>query len=90
VSTVLAVFTSEGCVGRCDATCHNATTGECDCICGGRNHGAGHHEAVENTRALVIGREGEPGELSTLATFAQRYGIDPGGLDVHAELPLFA
>jgi hypothetical protein len=25
---------------RCDARCHNAKAPECDCICGGRYHGA--------------------------------------------------
>jgi hypothetical protein len=32
---------SEGEKGRCDAKCHNATEPHCDCMCGGRYHGAG-------------------------------------------------
>lgn len=28
-------------VGRCDARCYNAKHPECDCICGGANHGKG-------------------------------------------------
>ncbi len=38
---------------RCDAKCHDATTPECDCICGGRNHGVGRHRAIENTREMA-------------------------------------
>jgi hypothetical protein len=47
--TLIAVYTSEGCVGRCDARCYNAHTADCDCICGGANHGAGFDRAVDNT-----------------------------------------
>jgi hypothetical protein len=42
-----------GCVGRCDAKCYDAQTENCDCICGGRNHGAGLEKAIENTRNHV-------------------------------------
>jgi hypothetical protein len=47
--TLIAVYNSEGCVGRCDARCYGATTPECDCICGGMNHGAGKNKAMANT-----------------------------------------
>lgn len=55
MATLIAVYTSEGCVGRCDARCHDATSpaAECDCICGGANHGVGQARAIENTRALA-------------------------------------
>jgi hypothetical protein len=53
VSTLLAVYNSEGCVGRCDAKCYQAVGGKCDCICGGRNHGAGYTQAADNTRELA-------------------------------------
>jgi hypothetical protein len=39
--TLIEVRSSEGVVGRCDARCYNAVTPDCDCICGGRNHGKG-------------------------------------------------
>lgn len=55
MSTLIAVYNSEGCVGRCDARCYNAQHPDCDCICGGRNHGAGRDRAVENTRELASG-----------------------------------
>ncbi len=30
--TLFAVYNSEGCVGRCDAKCYNATSGDCTCV----------------------------------------------------------
>jgi hypothetical protein len=53
MTTLIAVYDSDGCVGRCDAKCYEATDPDCDCICGGRNHGVGRAQAVENTAALV-------------------------------------
>jgi hypothetical protein len=48
--TVIAVYTSEGCVGRCDAKCYAAQEPECTGVCGGSNQGAGVAQAIENTR----------------------------------------
>ena len=55
MSTAVAVYTSEGCVGRCDAKRHEATEPECDCICGGRLHGKGSSAAaiVQNTEDFL-------------------------------------
>lgn len=53
MTTVLAVYNSEGVVGRCDARCHDAVTGDCDCICGGANHGRGTAFAIDNTRQRI-------------------------------------
>ncbi|PWH18189.1 MAG: hypothetical protein DDG60_00780 [Anaerolineae bacterium] len=53
MTTLIAVYNSEGCMGRCDARCYEAHEPDCDCICGGRNHGAGLQQAIENTRALA-------------------------------------
>lgn len=53
MTTLIAVYNSQGLVGRCDAKCYMATGPECDCICGGKNHGAGLEKAVENTRELA-------------------------------------
>ena len=53
MSTLIAVYNSEGCVGRCDGRCYDATEPECDCICGGRNHGVGLGQALANTEDLV-------------------------------------
>lgn len=48
MATLMAVYNSEGCVGRCDARCYNAIHPNCTCICGGRNHGKGEAFAVLN------------------------------------------
>jgi len=50
MSTLISVYNSDGCVGRCDAKCYDAITPHCDCICGGMNHGAGLNKAQDNTR----------------------------------------
>ena len=39
MTTLMAWYNSEGLKGRCDARCHNAKHGDCDCMCGGRYHG---------------------------------------------------
>jgi len=46
---LIEVRGSKGVIGRCDAKCYNATEPECDCICGGINHGAGLRKARQNT-----------------------------------------
>lgn len=48
----------DGPVRRCDARCYNAHGGECDCICGGRNHGAGVDKALDNVREMFLGENG--------------------------------
>ena len=42
----------QGPTQRCDARCYNAKSGECKCICGGRNHGAGIDKALDNVRTM--------------------------------------
>ena len=53
MSTIIAVYNSEGCVGLCDARCYNAKHDECLCICGGHNHGVGFDKATENVYEQV-------------------------------------
>ena len=53
MTTLIAACNSEGCVGRCDARCYDAAEPECDCICGGRKHGAGKEHSLDNTRELA-------------------------------------
>lgn len=50
MATLIAVYTSEGCIGRCDAKCYEATFHNCNCVCGGHNHGVGLDSAASNTR----------------------------------------
>ena len=53
MTALIAVYTGDGCIGRCDAKCYNAWGPECHCICQGANHGAGKQEAIDNTRELA-------------------------------------
>lgn len=55
MTTLIAVYNSDGCVGRCDAKCYDAQHDHCECICGGKNHGAGKQQAIENTREMAEG-----------------------------------
>lgn len=81
MTTAIAVYDSEGVVGRCDAKCHNAQSPECDCICGGRLHGVGADRAVaENTRQHF----GEESLEEALVDFAKRNGLERS--ELRAEL----
>jgi len=63
--TLISYRSSGGDQGRCDAKCYDAADPHCDCICGGRNHGAGKEQALENTRELAqswIGRARADGQ----------------------------
>jgi hypothetical protein len=53
MATLIAVCNADGCVGRCDARCYAARGTGCECICGGRNHGAGKQQAMDCTRELA-------------------------------------
>lgn len=77
MTTVLAVYNSDGCVGRCDANCHDARSATCDCICGGKNHGAGLQKAVENNRELIGLTEDD------LKRFAEAHGFKCEELKVY-------
>ena len=46
---MIAVYNSDGCIGRCDAKCHNATGPRCTCVCGGKNHGCALKQAQPNS-----------------------------------------
>lgn len=53
MATVIAVYNSEGCVGHCDARCHEAKGFDCKCICGGANHGVGLKIAQEDSQYIA-------------------------------------
>lgn len=51
---VLLRHDASGKRGRCDARCYNGKrNGKCRCICGGRNHGVGAMQAIENSKAIL-------------------------------------
>ena len=54
MTTLIAVYNSSGCIGRCDAKCHDAAHPDCDCVCGGANHGVGLKQAISNTREMAL------------------------------------
>jgi len=73
MTALIAVYTGDGCVGRCDAKCYNAWGPECHCICQGANHGAGKQEAIDTTRELAgswLERAGAAGQVITPAELA--------------------
>ena len=51
MTTPISYQPSGGDQGRCDAKCYDAREDEC----GGRNHGAGKEQAIDNTRELAEG-----------------------------------
>ena len=48
MTTLISFSSSSGAQSRCDARCYEARHKNCACICGGRNHGAGLDQAIEN------------------------------------------
>jgi hypothetical protein len=49
MTTLLAVYSSDGCEGRCDARCYDAQEPACTCCCNGANHGKGRTLAEAQT-----------------------------------------
>jgi hypothetical protein len=80
MTALISVYNSDGCVGRCDSKCYDAQSDECDCICGGKNHGAG----LERARANVA----EYAEHE-LERWAEQQGLDPRELKLTAQGDLF-
>lgn len=61
MTTLMSVYNSSGCVGRCDAKCYDAKGEHCDCICGGANHWIGKKAAVNNIRDHFVNNVKEAG-----------------------------
>jgi len=79
--TLIAVYNSDGCVGRCDARCYEASDPHCTCVCGGRNHGAGLSRAMNNTRQMAD---------SWIQEYERRHDLSNARWDVPAnQLALF-
>lgn len=56
MATLISAYDAGVCYGRCDAKCYEAvgvSALECDCVCGGANHGVGLTQAIANTSALA-------------------------------------
>ncbi len=50
---VLKSINSYGVTRRCDRRCHEAKGKRCRCCCGGKNHGVGLNQAIENAAEIV-------------------------------------
>lgn len=83
MTTLIAVNTSEGCMGRCDARCYDATTPGCFCVCGGMNHGVGEKQAFANTRKYA---EEMLATYAKLKNLTEYWGFIP---DAVRQIPLF-
>lgn len=53
MATLIHVRYGSGQTHRCDARCYDAKMPNCQCICGGKNHGVGITKAVENVCAYT-------------------------------------
>ena len=76
MTTLIAVYTSDGLVGRCDAKCYEATQPTCECICGGHNHGAGIQTAIDHTRHMA---------QQWITAYTQKEGLTSFTTEIHAE-----
>jgi len=52
MATLITFQTGDGHKRQCTAKCYCAKGPQCDCICGGMNHGAGPQRAAQNTTNL--------------------------------------
>lgn len=75
---LMTVGNSEG-ERRCDARCYNAKEPGCECVCGGKNHGAGLKQAKQNTAELaeswldaIAQREGKTRQELDFQIFGER------------------
>lgn len=49
MSSLLTVINHRGPQAHCGSACYNATSPQCDCVCGGENHGRGFAAADLHT-----------------------------------------
>ncbi len=86
MTTLISVYYSEGCTGRCDAQCYEAGQPDGDCICRGMNHGAGKEQAPGNTREMAqgwvdhareMGQEITSFELDSQAAHEPLFSLEP-------------
>ncbi len=54
MSTLIAVYCGENCIGRCDERCYAAKGDDCDCICGGKLHQRGLSPALRAEASQIV------------------------------------
>jgi len=92
MTTLIIAGNSNG-TRRCDARCHNAASVDCDCVCGGRYHGAGANAAaylrddiLEHVPGVLESFERRANELT--GGHAVIVGLDGRRPNRHAQLTL--
>lgn len=79
--TLITAYKSDGtCIGRCDAKCYNAECVNCQCICGGANHGKGINQASENTKEMME---------KWMEDYRQKFEVDHFKVSDEVQLALF-
>jgi hypothetical protein len=63
MSTLIASGSSGTFRRACNAKCYNAKRPECDCLCGGINHGVGEPQARKNCRSMGVAWTSQAGRL---------------------------
>ncbi len=53
MSILMSIVDADGKRHQCDAKCYNGTGKHCNCMCRGKNHGAGLKQAKLNTIELT-------------------------------------
>jgi len=82
MTTLIEVEARDGTIQRCDARCYGASPDEqCNCICGGNNHGVGfvdaHNNTFEHAQAWIVQAEKRSGsKFVRVGIFAK--GIQKG------------
>jgi len=87
MTTLIAVYNSDGCVGRCDARCYDAKHDKCECICGGKNHGAGRDKAVDNVREYAEKMVEEYATKNGLTDYEGMLSLDVAQRDIFGDAP---
>jgi len=89
MSTLIASGSSGKLRRACNAKCYLAKGPECDCMCGGVNHGVGEMQARQNCRAMGVSWIAR---ATQLPHFRKRRAFVPeqGSLFVDADNPEIA
>lgn len=76
--TLMSEKIGSGPMRRCDAKCYNAHHPGCSCICGGKNHGAGLQQAIDNVRDIFLPAIAERSGAGIPEFVAQLAGMKKG------------
>ena len=77
MAALITVRKSGTIAGRCDEHCYDAVLPRCRCCCGGKNHGKGKEQAIENTREMYAAQ---------ITRLCAEIGIDVDDVQIHKEV----